>query len=81
MIISARFVKKPRKVHRCDGGQCTEYNNRSILREHIAVYGAAERGDPPYTLRFCIPCVKGSVAYDAPHRDHKKLKAALEKAA
>lgn len=79
MIISARFVKKPRKVYRCDGGQCTEYNNRSILGEHIAMFGAAEIGDPPYTLRVCIPCAKGFV-YDAPHRDHKKIKAALESA-
>ena len=52
MIISRRRVKATRKRWFCEGCQrCFEAGSPCV-----AIFGAAERGDPPYTIRLCEPC-------------------------
>lgn len=54
MIIKIRYVKKPRRVYYC--GNC----KARIAGPHFYVYGMAFIGDPPYSLRECIACVRQS---------------------
>jgi len=44
MIISARIIRKPRKIRKCD--QCGGLITSQVLR----LFGCAETGDPPYVL-------------------------------
>ena len=50
MIISAKIIKNPRKIRRCAG--CGKKINGTTMR----LYGAAEHGDPPYTVYFHLEC-------------------------
>lgn len=45
MILSARFVRRPRRTYRCD------WCERPITGPYIRLYGSAER-EPPWTLRL-----------------------------
>lgn len=44
MIISAKYILKPRKVRRC--AQC----GKQINGIQVRLYGAAYYGDPPYVV-------------------------------
>jgi hypothetical protein len=64
VIISARVITWPRKVHYCDdcGFMCLD-------GMYLRAYGYAEHGDPRYVLRFCLGCAGKSL--------DKKFRAAL----
>jgi hypothetical protein len=66
MIISMRKVVRARRVRRCS-------NCNALLdvgAPYVSYYGAAERGDVPYTLPFCESC---SVSVEA--RRERSLRA------
>ena len=50
MTISARLVRKPRKVHHCDG--CGE----PITGQHVYAFGDAEDHAPPFGIRLHFGC-------------------------
>ena len=65
MILSARYVRRPRRSYICDW--CAR-----PLEAHIYLYGAAER-EKPWGLRLHIGCL-------ASDRSNPKLAAALKQA-
>ena len=52
MTISDKLIAKPRKQHYCD--DCRQ----AIVGAHRRLYGAAEKGDPPYVIRICLACYR-----------------------
>ena len=50
MTISARLVRKPRRVYHCDG--CGE----RIIGPHVYAYGHAEDHAPPFGIRLHFGC-------------------------
>jgi hypothetical protein len=52
MILSARFVRRPRKHYVCD------WCERDIVGALIYLYGMAEIGMKPYALRYHVRCVE-----------------------
>lgn len=50
MTISARLVRKPRKVYHCNG--CYQ----RIIGPHVYAYGHAEDHAPPFGIRLHIEC-------------------------
>ena len=75
MILQARWVKKPRKVYRCE--DC----GAEIGGPHLYLYGAAETYDKPFPVRFCEGCTDGLVERAAylPSGEDKKILTAVEK--
>jgi hypothetical protein len=65
IIISARYVKRPRATIRCD-----ECGKR--ITAHIRLYGMSNFGNRPETLRLC--------AFHLDHQQDAKIQAALEAA-
>lgn len=66
MILQARAVRKPRAPQRCS--DC----GRRIEGPHIYLYGMADIGDRPWSLRYCPRCIEA-----APSNDEPKLVVAL----
>ena len=58
MIISARIIKKPRKVRKCECHLCN--GGKIIEGEQVRLYGYAETGDKPYVLYVCPKSVEDS---------------------
>ena len=53
-IIHASYCKST-KIPNAKCADCDE-----PLSDYVALYGMAEQGDPPYTLRLCTPCARKS---------------------
>lgn len=65
-LISAKVIKKPRKVRFCEG-----YRHGILMSEpHIRLYGNAFIGDPLYVMYICLKCASES--------EDPKIIAALE---
>ena len=73
MILSAKWIKKPRKVYQCEDCKC------QIGDAHLYLYGACDYGDKPYGIRFCKGCtikiVEATVTPTTEHRtrDNQKI--------
>lgn len=52
MILSARYVRRPRRRYVCD------WCEHSIVGSLIYLYGMAEIGMKPYALRYHVRCVQ-----------------------
>jgi hypothetical protein len=70
MILSARFVRRPRRPFACDW--CERY----IVGPLIYLYGMAEIGQRPYALRYHLRCCRENLTPQS-----EKFRAALAKAA
>jgi len=57
--IAARLITRPRRGYPCV--TC----DRWLTGPHVRVYGYGEVGDPPYTVRQCVPCARQTALYDA----------------
>ena len=53
MTISARYVQRARKMHRCECGARIEAGHG-----YLRLYGHAEDGTPPFGVCFCDTCIK-----------------------
>jgi hypothetical protein len=53
MVLSARYVHRPRYARRCDG--CGRR-----LGPHLYLYGRAHETERPYPLRLCLACCTGN---------------------
>ena len=64
-VFYAKVVGKSRKRPwlRCESHWATDaapYDAVIGASPHLVMFGCAERGDPPYTLRVCLPCARAS---------------------
>lgn len=65
--ISARVIKKPRKIRFCNG-----YRHRVLISgPQMRIYGNAFVGDPLYVMYTCLECARES--------DDTKIMEALER--
>lgn len=58
MIISATPIRRPRRLRWC--ASC----NLPTRFDCVRLYGAAERGDPPYVIYQCLECAERSARDD-----------------